>query len=210
MRQKEILIDPDAIDADGIAEAQAVAAAGNLSLNGALIVGGIFTGDYARQIGITSDGADNGRTFTITGTDADGKAQTEAVTGPNATTVESTKYFKAITSIAVDDACAGNISVGTVDEFVTNTIPIETHNSDAATVSIERLSGTIDLSIEESFSRIQYTDTISWNAGPPALTAITSYGNGEMSNHASAIRAKINSYSTGAEFRIIINQNRDR
>lgn len=208
MRQKEILIDPVDVDANGIAEAQAVAAAGNLNLNGALIVGGIFTGDYARQIGITSDGADNGRTFTVTGTDADGKAQTEAITGPNATTVESTKYWKTIISIAVDDACAGNISSGTVDEFVTNTIPIETHNSDSATVSIERLSGTIDISIEESFSRIQYTSVIGWNPGPAALTGITSTAQDDMSNHVSAIRLKCNSYSSGAELRMIINQNR--
>lgn len=210
MRQKEIYIDPDAVDADGIAKAQAVASAGDLSLDGDLISGGIFTGDYARQISLTSDDTDNARTFTVTGTDADGKTQTEAITGPDTATVESAKYFKTITSIAVDDACAGSISVGTVDEFVTNTIPIETHNSDPATVSIERLSGTIDLSVEESFSRIQYTDTISWNAGPTALTTITADAHGEMSNHASAIRVKINSYSTGAEFRMVINQNRDR
>lgn len=208
MRPKEIDIDPIDVDADGLAAAQAVAAAGNLTLNGALIVGGVFTGDFARQISITSDGADNGRTFTLTGTDADGKTQTEDVTGPNTATVESAKYFKTITSIAVDDACAGNISSGTVDEFVTNTIPINSYNSDPATVVIEGITGTIDVSVDETFSRLQYTDTINWFAGPAALTTITADAVDDMSNHASGVRLKCNSYSSGAELKMIIRQNR--
>ena len=210
MKPKEILIDPDAVDADGLAEAQAVAGAGELTLNGALIVGGTFTGDYARRLGILSAGDDSGDTFTIVGTDADGKAQTEDLAGDNGApgTAESVKYYKTVTSVSTDGAAAGNVSVGTVDEFVTNTIPIENNNHDAATVSIELITGTIDISIEETFSRIQYDDILKWFAGPTALTTITADAADDVDNHASGVRLVCNSYTSGAELRMIINQNR--
>jgi hypothetical protein len=208
MRQIELHIDPENVDANGLAEAQAVASAGALSLNGALIVGGVFTGDYARQISITSDGADGGRTFTLVGTDADGKSQTEDITGPASATVESVEYYKTITSITVDDACAGNISSGTVDEFVTQTIPIETGASDAATISLERFSGTIDVTVQVTKSRIQYTDSIEFYAGPTSLQGQTSASTDDIDNHASGFRVVCNSYSSGAELRCICNTNR--
>lgn len=214
MRQKEILIDPIDIDADGIAAAQAVAGAGALTLNGALIVDSIFTSDndgssvLARQISITSDGADNGRTFTVTGTDPDGKAQTEDITGPSTATVESDSYWATVTEISADAACAGNISSGTVDEFVTNTIPIENSETDGSTVSLENFTGAINVTIEEAFSRIQYTDNIAFYTGPTALQGVTAQATDQMSIHASALRLKCNSYTSGAQLSMVINQNR--
>lgn len=208
MRQKEVFIDPVDVDADGLAVAQAVAAAGALTLNGALIENSIYTGDYARQISITSTGADGGRTFTITGTDADGKAQTEDLTGPATATVESIKYYKTVTSITVDDACAGNISAGTVDEFVTNTIPVENSESDGLTVSLERFTGTIDVSVEQCFSRVQWADSIEFFSGPTSLQGQTSKSYDNINIHASGIRLKCNSYTSGAQLYMTINQNR--
>lgn len=210
MRQKEILIDPVAVDPDGLAEAQAVAGAQALTLNGALIVDGVFTGDYARQLGILSAGDDNAITFTVTGTDADGKAQSEAVAGSAGApgTAETTKYYKTVTSVVSSGAAAGNVSVGTVDEFVTNTIPLNSYNTDGATVSVEAFTGTIDVSIQETFSRIQKSLTIEFQAGPAGLTNETAASSGVMTNHASGVRLVCNSYTSGADLRMVINQNR--
>lgn len=205
MRPKEKLIDPVDVDADGIAQAQAVAGAGNLTLNGALIANSVFTADYARQISITSDGNDSARTFTVTGTDPEGKAQTEAITGPNATSVESTKYWATITSIAVDAACAGNISSGTVDEFVTNVIPLNHYNSDPATVILEDFTGTINLTVEETFSRLQKTTSIQYFS--TSLINETSAARADINNHATGVRLKCNSYTNGAQLDFIVNQN---
>lgn len=206
MRPKIIHIDPDNVDVDGISVAAAVAAAGNLTLGGALTSDGIFTADYPRQIGITSDGADTARTFTVTGTDPNGVAQTEDITGVNASTVESTKYFKTITSIAVDAACAGNISAGTVDEFVTNTIPLNYANEGGATVSIEGISGTIDISVKQTFSDVFDPANITHVAAHADITSITADAHAELSAHATGVRLKCNSYTNTAELKMVIIQ----
>ena len=206
MSQKIIHIDPDNVDADGLSVAAAVAAAGNLTLGGALTSGGVFTADYPRQIAITSSGNDSARTFTVTGTDPNGVAQTEAITGPNATSVESTKYFKTITSIAVDAACAGNISVGTVDEFVTPTIPLNYNNEGGATVSIEGISGTIDVSVEQTFSNVFQPADIVYFAAHADITTITADAHAELAAHATGVRLKCNSYTNTAELKMAILQ----
>jgi hypothetical protein len=124
--------EPTAADTDGICASQTTSAAANMTLNGALtatingnsvyapsVSGTAATADgaWARKIGITSDGNDSGITFTITGTDVDGKALSETVTGPNSTTVYSTNStaanFKTVTKIATSAATTGNITIGT-------------------------------------------------------------------------------------------------
>jgi hypothetical protein len=124
--------EPTAADTNGIATTQTPTAAGNLTLNGALcatingnsvyapsVSGTAATADgaWARKIGITSDGDDSGVTFTVYGTDVDGKALSEAITGPNAGTVYTTDgtatNFKSVTRIAISAAGTGNITAGT-------------------------------------------------------------------------------------------------
>lgn len=205
-------IDLEAADADGLAEAQAVAGAGALTLNGALISGGTFTSaDFARQIGILSAGNDAGITFTIVGTGPDGKDLTEVVTGSAAApgTAESTGYFLTVASITASGAAAGNVSAGTVDEAVTNTIPLDRHNSDPATISVEDVTGTINYSIDETMSDLQ-------NAEDFEFYNVTAFDNkvaafrGDISNHATGVRLRVNSYSTGADVKMVIIQNRPR
>ena len=124
--------EPTAADTDGICASQTTSAAANMTLNGALCAtingnsvyapsvsstAATADGAWARKIGITSDGNDSGITFTITGTDVDGKALSETVTGPNSTTVYSTNStaanFKTVTKIATSAATTGNITIGT-------------------------------------------------------------------------------------------------
>lgn len=104
--------DTDAADPDGVAASQTPTEAGDLTINGAKASGGVATFGAARQVTITSAGNDAGRTFTVTGTDVNGDALTEAVTGANADTATSTKHFKTVTQIAVDAATAGAVTAG--------------------------------------------------------------------------------------------------
>ena len=207
MRPKQITIDPDAVDADGISVAATLSEAGNLTLGGALTVGGVYTADIARRIGILSAGNDSGDTFTITGTDPDGKAQVEEVTGASGGTAESTGYFATVTIVYIDGASASNVSVGTVDEFSTNTIPIETSNHNGATVSIEDVTGTFDVSVEQTFSNVQDGDIV-FQGGPAALTNAVGKSNAVMTSHATGLRLIASSYTTGADLKFVINQNR--
>lgn len=209
--QKTKLIDPNDVDADGIAEAQAVAGAGALTLDGALVSGGVYTGDFARQIGILSAGDDSLITFTVTGTDADRKAISEVVTGAAGApgTAETTLYFLTVSSVVASAAAAGNVSVGTVDEFVTNTIPLDKYNSEPATVSMQDVTGTINFSLQQTFTDLQKTDTIEFfAANETAFTGSTTATYGDIDNHATGIRLVVNSYTNGASLELVINQNR--
>ena len=163
--------------------------------------------DYARQLSIDSSGNDVGITFTVVGTDADGRAISEVVTGGNTAAVESALYFKTVTSITASGAAAANVTIGTVDEFVSNTIPLNHHASVAATVSIEAVTGTINFSLEETFSDIWDTATYVFTAAPAALSAITAVAHENLDIHVSGIRFKANSYTTGADVKLIIREN---
>ena len=83
----------------------------NLTSTGANVVTlGQFT--FGMKITITSAGNESDIGFAIVGTDLSGAAASETLTGPNATTVTSTKFYKTITSITPDGAVGNNTSVG--------------------------------------------------------------------------------------------------
>lgn len=102
-----------AASANAICLSQTPAAAGALVLNGATVSGGVATLDNARRVLITCVGNESAKTFTLTGTSYNGKVQSETLTGPNATTVQSALDYKTVTSITISAAAAGAITVGT-------------------------------------------------------------------------------------------------
>ena len=68
---------------------------------------------------ITSDDDASSRTFTVTGTDVDGNAQEEIITGAaSASTVTSTKVFGTVSQIAVSGSVAADITVGKLNTIV--------------------------------------------------------------------------------------------
>jgi hypothetical protein len=102
----------DAPDVDGHCAAQAIAAAGNALINGALA----GVNDVARGLVVDSTGAgDTTQTVTITGTDLYGATVVEAIAMNGTTAVNGLKAFKTVTQVAVDAALAGNLTVGTTD-----------------------------------------------------------------------------------------------
>jgi len=109
---------PVALSATAVAAAQAVAAAGNLTINGASASGGVATLDVPRCVSIVSSSAgDTTQTATVTGTDAYGITTTETITFNGTTTVNGQKSFKTVTRVAISAALAGNASVGSTDVF---------------------------------------------------------------------------------------------
>ena len=71
---------------------------------------------YGFKVSVTSDGDDNATVFTITGTivgkTTNGGIGTDTITGVNANTVASTKYFSSVTSITSSATSANDISIG--------------------------------------------------------------------------------------------------
>jgi len=191
-------IDLDDVDPNGIFTINTVAGAITLTLAGALVSGTVATMDYARQIGILSSGNDTGITFTVTGTDGDGRALSEVVTGASATTAESAGYFKTVTSIVTSGAAAANVTIGTVDEAVSNTYPLNHHASTGALISAV-VTGTIDYTIEERFDDIQISTGL--QSGWTDITAFadkTATVTSTATRGATAFRIVINSHSSGA------------
>jgi len=102
-----------AASANAICLSQTPAAAGALTLNGALVVSGVAIMDNSRRVLITAAGNESAKTFTVTGIGANGSTVSEIITGPNATTAQSVLDYKTVTSITISAAAAGAITVGT-------------------------------------------------------------------------------------------------
>jgi len=109
---------PATLSATAVAAAQAVAVAGNLTINGASATAGVATLDVPRAVSIVSSNAgDTSQIATVTGTDTYGIAMSEAITFNGTTTVSGKKAFKTVTQVAVSPLLAGNASVGSTDVF---------------------------------------------------------------------------------------------
>lgn len=210
MRPYEIDIDLDDVDDNGIVESETLSGGGvqSFTIGGALASGGVATMDYARQVICTTAANESARTFTITGTDADGKALTETMTGPNISTAETAGYFKTVTSITSDDDTAGAVYFGTVDEVMSITFPLDYRNTEAATYAVD-VTGTINFTVEESFEKIQSLTAPSQDASWHSLSALASKTADTVSVgtiNATAVRIKVNSHSSAAELQLHISQ----
>lgn len=211
-------MDPIDVDPNGIAEDQTTGGAANLNLNGALCdlgTAGVFDiadTSYSNGIAgvrIAGESAGNIATvvFTVTGTDQNGIAQTETITGINASTVEGTVYWKTISSIAADAAVGSNVEFGTIDEVITKTVPLDWRNGNTgATVSVTGLTGTCQFDIDETF------DDISPASSLQAATYFTNQANqtanlaAVLTVHATGVRLKFDSYTSGAELQFHVRQ----
>jgi len=69
-------------------------------------------GNLTETITLTSSANNSGITFDITGTDGNGDAQTETLTGPNSTTVNSASKYLTVTSIIASGGITTQIQAG--------------------------------------------------------------------------------------------------
>src|SRR3990167_6091082 len=120
MRPFEIDVDLETADLDGLDSAVDSSLATAIDLDGALSSGGTFTSadGLGRILVIIDQSTDDQSdvTFSVVGTDAQGNAITEVITGPaSGATVVSTKYFYTVSSITPSAAQGGSetVDVGT-------------------------------------------------------------------------------------------------
>lgn len=92
-------------DRDGWAASQTTGGAGNLTLTGSQPT-------VPLEVSLYSTGNLSGVTFTITGVNIFGAADTEAITGPNNTTKYGQKAFASISQVAVSGAVGTAVEVG--------------------------------------------------------------------------------------------------
>jgi hypothetical protein len=105
-----------AADTDYVATSQTPLAAGDLTLDG------VTTFATPQPLSISCAGADSGRTFTIVGKGITGNDVSFTMAGSNGSITNGTVYVTEVTSVSVDDATAGAVTVGVLGKAVT---PIE-------------------------------------------------------------------------------------
>ena len=150
MRPKTITLTMATADRNGISLSQSPSGAGNLTITGYYASGGVATLDVPRHVSVYSASGDTGRTFTVYGTNRYGVSISETIVGPAAgATAKGTKNFKTVTRVAVDDATAGNVEIGTADELESQ--PIIVH---------EEIDWQVSISTGASLTyELQYTQT---------------------------------------------------
>ena len=114
-----------------------------LTLDGASSKLGTVTNAAPRQVTIKSAGNDTGTAFTVIGTDINGTALSENVTGANNGTATSTAFFKTITSIIGANAPAGAIEIGIGASIGSG--PVELAGSDIGSGSAEAALALLEL-----------------------------------------------------------------
>jgi hypothetical protein len=174
------------------------------------------TDGLAHRVSIRNDSANDhsDKTITLVGTDPDGYALIEIVTGPEGSaTVESAGYFRTLISPTPSQTIGSDtFDIGWVDEVCTHTIPLDRRSDVAAAINVD-VTGDINFTVQQTFDDVQrpglapqsaYQNSqwvdIAALAGKTAdTTAVASVG-------ATAIRLKVNSYSSGAELQMNVNQ----
>lgn len=203
-------MDPANVDPNGIADDLPTGTDWSLAADAEWLASD--SGDsLAHRLIVTTAGnepAGNGPTLTLTGTDADGRAQTEALVLPNATTIESTKYWLTVTSGSTGaNATVGTFDIGWVDEFAGATVRLGWRNGHATLWDVD-VTGTINVGVEftlDDFDNdVEFTDqsAVDWTLSETGLTAETADILTNVTNSYVAARVVVVSYTNTAEVQI--------
>ena len=194
---------PTALDADGICASQTPAAAGDLTIDGALASGGVATLGEQARITIYSGSNVSSRTFTVYGLDKSARQISEAITGPNATTVTSTLNFWRVTRVTISGSAAGAVTVGNSNALETPWVKLN-GSQPVKAISVELSSGA-SLTYEVQWGNRDIADIANNSTNESAivafadttLTAKTANAFLVTTTSAPAIRVKITSFVSG-------------
>jgi hypothetical protein len=174
----------------------------------------------ARVVTITNDSATDhsAKTAILTGTDADGRAQTETVNLPAGSgTTTSTKHFLTLTTV-VPSATIGSdtMDIGIGDDIVSKTFPMN-HWSDVGASAFIDVTGTINVDIEVTYDPPNRSGDFTWtDQSTPAWANSTNFAGKTADTHAQldtgiyAARFRINSYTDTAELQGWISETESR
>lgn len=193
-----------AASANNIAQSQSPGA-GAITLNGSAVSGGVAILDTQRRIIVTSGGDDTGITFTITGTNQNGNAISQTITGANAGAAATTLDFLTVASVTHTGTVAGTVTVGT---NTTGSSPWFVVDKDFAPMQFGIgcvVSGTVTYSVEYTYDdpNAPYTDTVPTTFTLTAFSAATATADGSVLSPVRAFRVTVSS-GTGSVKTVII------
>lgn len=142
-----------AADDDNVAQSQTPSGAGNLTLNGVAVSGGVATFDTARRVILTFAGNETGHTFVVYGTDkvSGGNAIYESIAGTTAGVVSSTRDFGTVTRVSISTAATGAIKVGTNGVGATQWISSNYHVAPVNWSIACDVSGTVNYTVQYTY-----------------------------------------------------------
>jgi hypothetical protein len=191
-------------DADGIAQVQTTVGAADLTLNGALVAGGVAQLTAQRKVGGHSTGNISTVVFTVYGTNSAGATITDTVTGINNTTVSTTLDFLTVTRVAASAAVGTNVEFGTTGVGASQPIPLDVYLDPFDASLFIDVTGTVDVTL-------QYTGDadVLTSDGPfvwfnhADLTAKTADSVGTIISPVTAVRLLTNSGTGSAELTVL-------
>lgn len=157
----------------------------------------------AHIISILGNAATNhsGKTFTITGTDANGVAQSEGIAGPNGiATVSTTLYFKTVTSVTVSATTgADTFDIGWTGVAIMPTYPINWRQRNYQVSLALIITGTIDVTVQHTFDALhgEYVATPTWFPHS-SLVNKSANADGNYAFPVTGTRLLVNSVTAGA------------
>lgn len=155
----------------------------------------------AHPVTILGNAATNhsAKTFTITGTDANDVAITNAIAGPNGiATVTSTKRFKTVTSVTVSATTdADTFDIGWTALASTPWVPLDVR-ANPFTVGIGAMvSGTINYDLEHTYSDISTNATAQQAYNNATMAGKTASFDVGLTYPVRAVRIDVNSHTSG-------------
>lgn len=191
-------------DADGIAQVQTTSGAADLTLNGALVAGGVAQLTSQRKVAGHSTGNISTVTFTVYGTNSAGASITDTVTGISNTTVSTTLDFVTVTRIAASGAVGTNVEFGTTGVGASQPLPLDVYLDPFDVSLFIDVTGTVDVTV-------QYTGDadVLTSSGPfvwfdhADLTNITADDVGTIISPVTAVRLLTNSGTGSAELTVL-------
>lgn len=152
-----------------------------------------------------------GVTFTIIGTDANGKYQIETgLVGPASnSTVTSTKFFKTVATIQPSATMGGLVvSVGIAAPSLSPVVPLVFRSPSGAALTVD-ISGTINFTVQETYANVfdatNPAADLPW-AGITALAAKTADTSGVATIGACGIQVLVNTVTNGATYKLYLSQ----
>jgi len=185
-------------DANGIFEDQTTSNSAALDLDGALVSGGTARPAAAQKVSIEGTGNNSGITFAIVGTGADGKRETETLTGANNGTATTTLFFRTVTSVTSSGAVTGDVEGGflSAQGAVSPSLVPDLAGYQALMSILLDIDGTMTVTIDHTSDRTPspleqvWLDTVN-------MVGLTADGEGNIVAPVNGVRARITAYTSG-------------
>ena len=160
----------------------------------------LVTDGLAHLVSLTSTANLSAITMTVTGLDADGQAQTEAIVGPNINTVAGVKHFSRVNTITFGATLGANtMGVGVSAISVCPTLPVNYMQSSFSATQLIVITGTINVTVQYTEGAIYDTQpsTLTWFSHA-TLASKTASADGSITAPFRALRLLINSVTASA------------